>query len=230
MASILIYAGAKSYKSYRVKRANSSTERPAKLKRDRKSISSLVIPTVTSAHFRVIDEKANISDLPPCDETSYGEPPEYTAPQSPGNIGPPSRAPPPAPVMLGITLCESPSTPKTESYGDSGFYFEDCSPSELPGNSPIDSSNKVFEVCGDEGFSEPLSPAPLHVVKRGSSPLLPELTYSSDESEEEIEERHRTTQAMSYLQVPGSAKELMDFKPPPIPPKSPARKLRVASS
>jgi hypothetical protein len=230
MASILIYAGVQGYKKYQLKRSNSAAERQSKSKRDRKSISSLVIPTVASAHFPVINEKEDDSSPPQYEENAPEISFEYTAPYSPDSIGAPSRAAPPPPVMLGLTLCESPSTPSNELYGDSPIDYKNLPRIELPGDSPLDRTSNVFELHGDEGFSEPLSPAPLHVVKRSSSPLPPDLTYSSDESEDEVEEHPHHPGTIPRLQVPDTADELLDFEPPPIPPKSPARKLRVASS
>ena len=224
MASTLIYAGVQGYKKYQLKRSNSAAEHPPKSKRDRKSISSLVIPSVTTAHFQVIDEKRDDSNLPQYEHN------EYTAPYSPDSIGVPSRKAPPPPVMLGLTLCESPSTPMNELHGYSLFDFKSSQPSDLDGQSPRDYSREVFELPGDSPMSEPLSPAPLHVVKRGSSPMPPELIFSSDESEDEPEEYHHAPESSSHLQVPESAEELLDFEAPPIPPKSPARKLRVASN
>jgi hypothetical protein len=230
MASILIYAGVQGYKKYQLKRANSTAEHPPKSKRDRKSISSLVIPSVTTAHFPVIDEKRDDSNLPQYEHNAHEQPPEYTAPYSPDSIGVPLRTAPLPPVMLGLTLCQSPSTTTNELHGDSLFDFKSSQPTELDGQSPRDYSREVFELPGDSPVSEPLSPAPLHVVKRGSSPIPPELTFSSDESEDEPEEHRHAPESSSYLQVPESAEELLDFEAPPIPPKSPARKLRVASN
>jgi hypothetical protein len=227
MATILIYAGVKGYKKYQLKRANSSAELPPKTKKNRKSISSLVIPSVTSANIIPIHEFTDDPSLPEYDEKGQGEPPKYTAPYSPDSIGPPTRLPPPPPVMLGLTLCTSPTATASELDGNSSVDCLSSVPSELQGDSPIACPGEVFELAGDE-LSEPLSPAPLHVVKRGLAPPLPELTFSSDESEEEHEAAHQAPPKSSLLlEVPESVE---DLEPPPIPPKSPRRKLRVVSS
>lgn len=226
MAAILVYAGIKGYKKHQLKRTNSSAENQAKSKKNQKSISSLVIPSVTSAHIFPAGEETTVdSQLQEDEGKASVEPPKYTAQYSPDSIGAPKRAVPPPPIMLGLTLCESPSSPPSGLYGDSPIDYLSPHRSELQGGSPIDCSGVVFELVGDE----PLSPAPLHVVKRNSSPLPPELTYSSDESEEDYEEIHHVSERSSYLEVPKSA-ELLDFEPPPIPPKSPARKFRLVSS
>lgn len=227
MATILVYAGIKGYRKYQLKRASSFAENQTKSKKNRKSISSLVIPSVASAHiFPAGEETTDESQLPEYEERASVEPPKYTAPYPPDSVSAPTRAAPPPPVMLGLTLCESPSSPPSELQEDSPIDYLSPHRSELQCDSPIDSSSEVFELVGDE----PLSPAPLHVVKRNSSQLIPELTYSLDESEEDYGEIHQVPERSSLLEVPKSGEELLDFEPPPIPPKSPARKLRVGSS
>lgn len=235
MAAILVYAGVKGYRKYQAKRANSSAGNEKKSRKNRKSISDLVIPSITSANiFPASDETTDDSQPPQYElyeKKASFEPPNYTAPYSLDGIGAPTRTAPPPPVMLGLTLCESPITPTSELDGDSPIDFRSSSRSELQGPSPVDRLSQAFETAGDESFAEPMSPAPLHVVKRGSSPLPPldeepDMTYSSDESED-CEETHHAPERSTYLEVPKSAEELLDFEPPPIPPKSPARRLRV---
>jgi hypothetical protein len=231
MATILIYAGVKGYKKYQMKRANSSAEH-GKSKKNRKSISSLIAPKVGSAHiFPASEETVDNSQLPGYDEKAPADLPKYTAPYSPDSIGAPTRTGPPLPGMLGLTLCESPTSPTCELYGDSPIEFRNSSLCELQGDAPTDGSSEVFELAGDESFPDALSPPPLHVVKGGSSPLPPldeglDMTYSSDESEEDYEERHAMGRS-TYLEIPKSADELFDFEPPRIPRKSLERRSTV---
>jgi len=234
MAAILVYAGVKGYQKYQTKKANSSAGSQNKSRKNRKSISSLVIPSVASAHIIPGSEEYS-DDLQPPQYALYEkeasfETPYYTAPFSPDSIGIPTRSAPPPPVMLGITLCESPITP-TSVDDNSPVESRSSYRSEIQGDSSFDCSNEVFELAGDDPFLEPMSPAPLNVVKRSSSPLPqlheePDMTYSSDENED-CEESHRPRERSTYLEVPRSATDLLDFEPPPIPPKSPARKARV---
>jgi len=235
MASILVYAGVKGYKKYQLKRANSLAGDQTKSKKNRKSISSLIIPSIASAHIVPGGEEFTSDVRPPqyelYEEKASLESPNYTAPYSPDSLWPPTRSAPAAPVMLGLTLCESPSTPISELDGGSPIEFRSPSPSELQGDDPINHSRRVFELAADEQSSGAMSPAPLNVVKRASSPLPPlddepDMTYSSDDSEEG-EDWHRNSNRAPYLEVPKSAEELLDFDPPPIPARSPARKLRA---
>jgi hypothetical protein len=244
MAAILVYAGVKGYKKYQAKRCNSTSGEQNKSRKNRKSISSLVLPSVASAN--IVPGGENFTDdlqLPQYElyeEKASLQPANYTAPYSPDSIRAPTRTAPPPPVMLGLTLCESPVTPSSELEselgGDPPIDLRSRNRNHLQSDSLIDRPSDVFvQVLDyDEVFPEPLSPAPLHVVKRRSSPLPPpeeelETVYSSDESEE-IVRSHRDTEGSTYLEVPMSNEELLDFEPPPIPPKSPARRLRLVSN
>ena len=233
MASILVYAGVKGYKKYQMKRANFSTESQTKARKNQKSISSLVIPSIASAHIIPGGEDLTGDGQPPryeLDEKKASfETPYYTASYSPENIEAPTRNAPPPPVMLGLTLCESPITPTSDFDGDSGIDFR----IPMRSGQRDHHSSQVFELPSDEASEEPISPAPLHVVKRSLSPLPllseePDMMYSSDESGE-FEERSRRIEKYKFLEVPRSPEAPLEFEAPPIPPKSPARRLKVVS-
>ena len=238
MAAILVYAGVKSYQKFQTKKANSTAENQKKSRKNRKSISSLVIPSVASAHIIPGYEETMEDSQPPqyelYEEKALFTTPIYTAQYSPDTLGAPTRMAPPPPVMLGLTLCESPVTPTSELDADSEIDFRGSSGEELREDCPVYRLSQAFEIASEEPFDEPTSPAPLHVVKRDTSPLPPldeepGMTYSSDENED-CDERHRVPERSTYLEVPRSAEQLWYFEPPPIPPKSPARKLRAVSN
>jgi len=246
MAALLVYAGVKGYKKYQAKKSNLSAGDQNKSRKDRKFISRLGIPSVASANIVPGAEESADDWQPPQYELYEGkaslEPPHYTAPYSPQDVGVPRRTASSPPVMLGITLCESPTTPPSELEGESPVELEGESPfdcgipdrAELPGDSPVDHISQLTKPAGGEQYLGPMSPAPLHVVKRSSSPLPPPgeepgMTYSSDEGED-YDENYDSTRRSAYLMVPSSAEELSDFEPPPIPLKSSARKLRVPLS
>lgn len=201
MATVLIYAGIKGYKKYKQKKANAA-ENLAKSKEDQLSISS----SMESAHIgprggETIDD----AQLPAYEENRSIKTPQYTAPYSPDTVGLPAKMA---------------TTPAVGLYGDSLVDYESSNIIELPGDSSFEHSSEVFELAGDESIPEPLSPAPLLVVKRGSSPLPPpdevQPTYPSDESEISLGKLH-LPQRESLLEVPESAEELLAFEPQPSP-------------
>jgi hypothetical protein len=191
MATLLTLSVVKGYQKYQLKRSSSSTDHSPKAKRDRKSITSLVIPSIAFAHFPLIDDQNQEESLfIHSDEKIYEDCSDHSAPVPPYSIrapsrapptppfeadptrlgydekisecapkylaSVPSRAPPPPPVMLGITLCHSPSAPPAELSGESGYF--DIPRIELSGDSPADD---VFELHGDE-YEEPLSPVAIN--------------------------------------------------------------------
>ena len=235
MAAILVYAGVRGYKKYQAKICKTDSRDQNKSRKNRKSISSLVIPSVASANIVPGDEDLTddlqLPQYQVYEEKASLKPPNYNATYSPDSIHAPTRTAPPPPVMLGLTLCESPVTPSTELDCDSPIDFESYNRNQSQFDFPIDCPSNACVLEYDQVFPEPLSPAPLHVVKRGSSPTPPpdeepKMIYSSDASQEGGQS-HCDIEGPTYLEVPMSNKELLDIEPPPIPPKSPARRLRL---
>jgi len=234
MATILAYATIKSYQKLQPKVADFSFGKQKNPRRKRRSISELVIPSIASAsvipgaEFEDATDEKQPHRYELYDEKEFFEPSEqHPALYAQDMIPSPSRLAPPPPVMLGLTFCESPLAPPSELEGDSS-YFGNSRQYEMEEDSPVYRLSQAFAQAEEEGFYEPASPSPLHVRKRSMSPLPavdeePDMTYSSDENEEYGERNQR--RVLTYLEVPGSAKELMDFEPPPIPPKSPARRF-----
>ena len=234
MAALIVYAGVKGYQKYRTKRANSSAGNQNKSKNE-KSISNLVIPSVTSAHIVPGAEELTEDIQPPpydlSEKAASIESPCYNGSYPSDSKETPGRSPSSEPVMLGLTLCESPITPPGNPDGHFSSDARDFSHSGVQVDHLINSSGEIFELAGYEPDPEPMSPAPLNVVKRKSSSILeaphaePVMTYSSDESEEYYA-RPLIPERSKYLEVPKHAEVRSYLEPPPVPRKSPARRLR----
>ena len=206
MAAILIYAGVKSYKKYQ-KKKKASAENAANL------TSTLDIPSTNAVGF---EEALNDEQLPAYKEKASSLTAHYTAPYSPDDVGAPANLASPSPATPEMNVCEL--------YGDTPVDNDIENMIELPGDSTFTPSSEVFELAGDDLVAEPMSPAPLHVVKGGSSPLLPH------DEESGVSLGRHASQRDSCLEIPESPDELLSFEPPAVPSTSTAMDPRVMSS